>query len=508
MKAELGSTAKLRTLAHYLELISSLYEEFRGLDPAVLNERALSASGDPITRWVAQTLSSAPDMDLNALLDRALDRKYSASSGEAFFTGGGTHRFSNFDRRDDALMYTVRDSLKESVNLVFIRLMRDLVKFHEARLDYDPKDVLNQPDHPQRLRLLQEIAEAESEYFLRRAYQEYRTLTPEAAIRRILQARAGSSRHLSMLFLAWNDTADATALREWLNARGNPVSDEGARRLFQSYDPGRLNLSDYGYLLGRHPLEVWCAGRLMRNPAISWDDLLAGSTAAREASSRWLFQTRNKGAQDRRLRVRFEQDAFARMTPYWQAIGFPFERLVPSLATAIGSSADRPIALAELMGIILNDGIRMPVLRFEELRFAGGTPYETDFRPDRFTGKRVMQQSVARALRQALAEVVKNGTAKRLDGVFNDSNGKTLIAGGKTGSGDNRLQTFRRGALLSSRAVSRTGTFVFYIGNRFYGVLTAYVDEHAENYSFTSALPVTALKILAPAIESAMETGT
>jgi hypothetical protein len=33
---------------------------------------------------------------------------------------------------------------------------------------------------------------------------------------------------------------------------------------------------------------------------------------------------------------------------------------VPSYATAIGSSADRPLALAELMGIIVNDGQRRP----------------------------------------------------------------------------------------------------------------------------------------------------
>jgi hypothetical protein len=57
--------------------------------------------------------------------------------------------------------------------------------------------------------------------------------------------------------------------------------------------------------------------------------------------------------------------------------------------------------------------------------------------------------------------------------------------------------------VLSSRAIDRTATFVFYIGDRYYGVLTAFVPgSQAGEYRFTSALPVSILKILAPDIES------
>ena len=62
------------------------------------------------------------------------------------------------------------------------------------------------------------------------------------------------------------------------------------------------------------------------------------------------------------------------MTPYWRQMGFPFERLVPSLTTALGTSSDRPAALAELMGIIVNDGWRRPSVLIDELRFANDTP--------------------------------------------------------------------------------------------------------------------------------------
>jgi len=77
-----------------------------------------------------------------------------------------------------------------------------------------------------------------------------------------------------------------------------------------------------------------------------------------------------------------------------------------------------------------------------------------------------------------------------------------VTVGGKTGSGDNRFETFNRaGGIITSRATNRTATFVFYIGERYFGVITAYVQgREADNYHFTSSLPVTLLKLLAPTV--------
>src|SRR6266498_5610731 len=101
-----------------------------------------------------------------------------------------------------------------------------------------------------------------------------------------------------------------------------------------------------------------------------------------------------------------------------------------------------------------------------------------------------------------MAEVVEQGSARRLNGVFKLSDGKVVTVGGKTGSGDNRFVTFNRhGGVITSRATNRTATFLFYIGDRYFGVITAYVQgREAENYHFTSSLPVTLLKLLAPTI--------
>ena len=129
-----------------------------------------------------------------------------------------------------------------------------------------------------------------------------------------------------------------------------PLNEQDVSKLFRAYRNPRLTPLDYAYLLSLHPLDVWCATQYRKNPDLSWKDLFATSGEARRQASTWLLNPRSRRAQDLRLRIRIEKDAFARMTPSWQRLGFPFKTMVPSYATAIGNSLDRPVALADLVG--------------------------------------------------------------------------------------------------------------------------------------------------------------
>lgn len=499
MKMELGSTAKLRTVAHYLEIVAGLHEEL-ARRPATNHVSVLPR--DPITRWAVQTFENHPTISLEAFLQAALERSYRASPDETFFTGSGAHVFRNFDARDNVRVLSVRTALIHSTNLVFIRLMRDLVRFHAARLSFDADAVLTDPRHPSRRRLLEAAADEEAMLALERAYRRYRGLSESEAVQRLLGDRV-SARRLAMVFYVWHAGADETALAHWLGERAHPTSVAEANRLARAYGNPQLNLADYGYLLDVHALEIWCAGELVHAPGMPIEELIARAGEAKRVASAWLFQTRNRKAQDLRLRIRIEREAFARMTPHWQRLGFPFEHLVPSYATAIGSSSDRPAALADLMGIILNDGARRPSVLIERLRFAEGTPYHTVFEAESGAGERVMNPTVAGVLRGALAEVVEEGTGRRFRSALHWPDGTAVTVGGKTGSGDNRYETFTPGGhLRSSRVVNRTATFAFYIGDRYFGVITAAVDgPAAQEYRFTSALPIAVLKLLAPQLE-------
>jgi hypothetical protein len=84
-------------------------------------------------------------------------------------------------------------------------------------------------------------------------------------------------------------------------------------------------------------------------------------------------------------------------------------------------------------------------------------------------------------------------------GAFKLADGTPLALGGKTGTGDNRIVIGRGSA--RGVALNRTATFVFYLGPRHFGTLTAYVmGPEAGKYNFTSALPVQILKSMGPVI--------
>src|SRR3546814_2654441 len=98
------------------------------------------------------------------------------------------------------------------------------------------------------------------------------------------------------------------------------------------------------------------------------------------------------------------------------------------------------------------------------------TPYETVMTRDVEVGERVLPAAVARAVRSALVDVVENGTGRRARGAFHGPDGGPLVAGGKTGTGDHRYERFGRGGeVIESRVVNRTATFVFFLGDRFFG---------------------------------------
>jgi hypothetical protein len=55
--------------------------------------------------------------------------------------------------------------------------------------------------------------------------------------------------------------------------------------------------------------------------------------------------------------------------------------------------------------------------------------------------------------------------------------------------------------LIDSIFISRAATFTFFLGERFFGVITAYVaGSNAGDYHFTSSLPVQIIKFLEPTL--------
>ncbi len=500
-KLELGSTAKLRTLVTYLELMAQLHAQLSPMSPKALAAMDV-ARKDRLTRWAVDHLRSAKDRSLQAMLDAAMDRRYSADPGETFYTGGGEHRFDNFDRADDGKSPNLREALRDSVNLVFIRLMRDVVYHHMYREPGSAARILDDPDHPERDVLLARFADREGAQFTRNFYRKLRGKSVEQMLGTLADGIQPTPQRLAVIFRSVRPEAALADFSRFLKAElpSSSLDRDDLQALYDKHAPGSFSLADRGYLARIHPLELWVASHLAAHPQASLAEVLEAGKPQRQEVYGWLFHSRAKAVQNRRILSLLEIDAFAEVHRAWQRLGYPFDRLVPSYATSIGSSGDRPAALAELMGIIVNNGIRLPGVQLERLHFAEATPYETRLQREPQRGERVMPAEVAATVRQALALVVDKGTARRLSGALDSPEGTPLVIGGKTGTGDNRLNTYSaRGKQTGSKVLNRTATFVFFLGERHFGTITAYVPgAAAEGFRFTSALPVQIVKQMAP----------
>lgn len=508
-KLDLGSTAKLRTLVTYLEIVEALHKKYAGLEPKALRSLEPDPS-DALSRWAIEYFLQSRDRTLASMLDAALERKYSASPGERFFTGGGLHVFHNFSRGDNGRFLSVREATQNSVNLVYIRLMRDIVRYYMFQVTGSSAKILRDAGSSDRRVYLRRFADREGRDFINRFYLKYRSKAADSS--RIEEVFFSSFRHtprrLAAAYRYIHPEASfaefekfmAPHLPRFKHKRVKPIA---LPDLYESYAPGRYSLADQGYIVKVHPLELWLVRYLMTHPGAGQKEVLEASGKERIDVYHWLFKTVNKNSQDIRIRELLELEAFLEIHRSWKRLGYPFDSLVPSLATAIGSSADHPAALAELMGVILNDGVRVPTLLVERLNFAANTPFETILEKAPLAGERVFSPELAGAVRSVLTGVVTSGTASRLARAIVEEDGAEVLIGGKTGTGDHRHITFSSpGVIKESRAVNRSATFVFFIGDRFFGTMTAFVPgTDAEKYTFTSALSTQVMKHLLPILK-------
>jgi membrane peptidoglycan carboxypeptidase len=500
-KLDMGSSAKLRTLITYLQLVSELHKQYGALSPKALAQVRASPK-DPLTGWALEWLKTAPDRSLSLLLQAAMGRTYSANPREGFFTGGGLHYFNNFHREDDHKVMDLWEATRNSVNLPFIRLMRDVVRHLTYRHPSSAAQILEDPNHPNRKDYLEQFADREGKIFLTRFYKKYKGMTRDQALQSLIGHLSAHPKRLAAVYRYLEPNADLAAFTAFMQTRltqGTAFSADEMALLYDSYGPDKFDLSDRSYIAQVHPLELWLVAWLNHHPEDKLDAVIATSRPQRIEVYRWLFKTGFKNAQDNRIQSLFEVEAFAEVHRRWRAMGYPFNSLVPSYATAIGSSADRPAALAEMMGVILNDGIKLPAADILHLKFAADSPYHTELHRKPPKGERILSAEVAATVRQALLNVVQEGTARRIRGTFTTAEGDLPI-GGKTGTGDHRLDIFGPGGkVIESKVMNRVATFAFFMGNRHFGVITAFVPgEAAGNYHFTSGLVVQILKAMAP----------
>lgn len=501
-KLELGSTAKLRMLTTYLEMVAEIHQLYAEESPQQLAYLDI-APQDQLSLWAVNYLIANPGVSLTTMLNSALDREYSADPNTSFFTGGGLHTFGNFRHEEDKMTPTLRQSLYESINLPFVRMTQEVVQYSIHHGESSSYQLLKNDNDPRRDQYLRRFADHEGVSYLQRFWRKYHKLSEEQRLDVFLNGLRQTPERLSAGYRFINPQQTESDFIHFMQQRfsDNPLTAQQWRQLYRKYAPAEFSLPDQAYLARSHPLELWLLAYLQQQPSPTLADAISGSVEVRQQAYQWLFRTQSRSARDNRIRTMLEIEAFWDIHQRWQRLGYPFDYLVPSLATALGSSGDRPVALAELLGIIQNGGRRLPMFRVADLHFAADTPYAAALTRAEHVAERVMAPEVAQILRDNLAGVVQKGTGRRLLAHFSLPNLPELpLIGGKTGTGDNRISTVNsRGETVHSRALNRTATFAFYFGDKYFGVISVYLPGNAaEDYTFTSALPLQVLNGMSP----------
>ena len=121
---------------HFADIVDQLHRRYEAMDPKALRETRIDPK-DRMSQWAVDYFLALPangDRGLKPMLAAAMERKYSANPGEGFFTGGGLHYFGNFSKLDNSKIMTVQEALQQSTNLVFVRMMRDIVRYYMFQL--------------------------------------------------------------------------------------------------------------------------------------------------------------------------------------------------------------------------------------------------------------------------------------------------------------------------------------------------------------------------------------
>lgn len=338
-KLELGSTAKLRVMTTYLQIMAELHDRYGGQSSANLKKVQVNDQ-DRLSRWALDYLIRDPGASLANMLDAALNRQYSASPGESFFTGGGMHHFHNFRNQDNGRNPTLREAIRESINLPFVRLMRDVVRYTTYQAPSNSAELLKDDLNPRRQEYLSRFADREGTTYMLKFWKKYKGKDTQARLDTFLDSMHPTPIRMSAVHRYLFPHADQATFNSFVRShlRSDKIPDNRLITLYQSYGPGAYDLPDQGYIAKVHPLDLWLMGYLLNNPQSTFQQAVAASQFERQEVYSWLFKSRHKSARDSRIRTMLEIEAFLDIHQRWQKVGYPFDHLVPSLATALGSS--------------------------------------------------------------------------------------------------------------------------------------------------------------------------
>jgi len=229
----------------------------------------------------------------------------------------------------------VRAALRDSVNLVFVRMMRDIVRYYMLETPGSSAKLLEDVRDERRPQYLARFAEREGSQFIRRYYSKYRNKTPDEALDLMLAEVRLTPERLAVVFNSVYPSGNLEQFKTFLHDTlpAAKLSDKDITALYEKFTPDNYSLPDRGYIARIHPLELWLVGYLRSHPKATLKETLAAGTAERQAVYSWLFNTRYKSTRIAAYARCWRSRPFRRYTRVEDA-GLSFDNLIASYATA------------------------------------------------------------------------------------------------------------------------------------------------------------------------------
>jgi membrane peptidoglycan carboxypeptidase len=132
------------------------------------------------------------------------------------------HTFSNFKREDNGRNPSVRESLNESINLPFVRMLRDVISYITHQQWQDLKAVMKNDDDPRRDKILARFADREGVQFLSQFWSKYSGKEPQEQIDAFLTGLKLTQDRAAVIHRYLYPSADLESFSAFMNERKDP----------------------------------------------------------------------------------------------------------------------------------------------------------------------------------------------------------------------------------------------------------------------------------------------
>ena len=164
------------------------------------------------------------------------------------------------------------EGFQNSVNLVFIRILRDIEHYYMFKVKGTHPGVLADWDDPSRPAYLNRFADLEGNVFLKRFYEKYQRQTPDQALNTLVSHVNLTPLRAAVIYRSVRPEDNLDRFSAFLEAHlSKPaLAREDLGELYAKYGPDRFNLQDRGVSgprasLGRSGCSITWSGIPTRN---------------------------------------------------------------------------------------------------------------------------------------------------------------------------------------------------------------------------------------------------